>query len=551
MRSGAHVARHIGRPLTAGVRRRWQKRGLRHRLFDGAAVGAIVVLLGVSVWALLNADPGRRVEFTAVVAPSRIISGDSSTLSISYTNRSRKTLTDATLTLAYPSYFVLQDVDHPTFEPTTNTIAMDDLPPGANGLIKIRGVMFGDVGGEQRFESTLAYAWDRGKGTQSRTYAFSPAASALSVSTDLPNRLVAGQRLSGSVTLTNTGPVTFPEAAIRAQFPDGFTLLATSLPQRRDTTWIVPSLTPGETLAISYSGVLALKTDVSTAIAFEPSFVFGDERFAQDKLEEVVTVIPVPFTMSAAVAGEVRANAVPVRIQWSNQTDAALSDIVISVEGGANTPVWRPDVPLLTATHDVTIIPQASGVHRMARIVPVAEFTLDDGPDRIVIEGAATEVRLPSDVRLSAFARYFTSTGDQLGRGPLPPRADDDTIYWAFLQVTGVQNALTGARVTAVLPHTVAWTDKQSVTFGAPVVYEPATRRLTWSLGDIAPENGARTLAASIAVALTPTQEQRGTVPALLTDIQFFSHDAWVNGEVDARAPVVTTRIAEDAGRVQ
>ncbi len=271
-RSGLHVARHTARPVSKRVKKRFKKRGLKHRVFDIGILALLgIITIGGLYQFVFKADPGKRVEFSAVVAPHEVISGDASTLSISYTNNSNKELADVTLTLQYPPFFVLQDVDDPSFEAQTNTITIGTLAPGANGLVKIRGVMFGDIGGEQTFSSTLGYSWSENKtGAREKSYSFSPVSSALVINTDLPDRLVSDQRLSGTINLENTGPVTFPEAAIHAIFPDGYVLTSTSLSQRSDKTWIVPSLDPDEELQINYSGSLPTESGESADFKFEP-----------------------------------------------------------------------------------------------------------------------------------------------------------------------------------------------------------------------------------------------------------------------------------------
>ncbi len=555
IRSGLHVARHPARPVSSRVKKRFAKRGLKHRVFDIGIVAILgVVVIGGLYQFVFKADPGKRVEFSAVVAPHEVISGDESTLSISYTNNSSKELADVTLTLQYPPYFVLQDVDDPSFEAQTNTLTIGTLAPGANGLVKIKGVMFGDIGGEQTFSSTLGYKWGESKsGTREQSYSFSPVSSALVINTDLPDRLVSGQRLSGTINLENTGPVTFPEASIHAIFPDGYSLTSTSLSQRNDETWIVPSIEPGESLVIEYAGTLAIETDESANFQFEPSFVFGNERFAQDALHETVTTVPSPISLALEIDGDISSNNIPVNISWSDQTDLAIEDVVISIEGATNAPEWHIDTPVTADSRTATLIPSDSTTtNRTASFRPRAQFSMDGLEESIVILGEPIQEKLPTRVTMGTFARYFTSAGDQLGRGPLPPRVGDETIYWIFLNISNTQNHLAGTTVTATLPANVTWVDRQSVTYGSAVHFDQGTRQVTWNIDELKPTSQTnQRIAASFAVAITPTEAQQGLTPALISNIAFSAQDTWVEQRVSKSFGSVTTKISEDSGIVR
>lgn len=554
IQSGVHVARHIARPFSLRLERRLQKRGLRHRIVDAVLICIVAaVAIGGIVW-LLRADPGRRVEFTAVVAPREVASGGASTLSIAYTNRSKKTLENVTLALSYPDYFVLQGVDNPSFKSTTNTLDIESLAPGANGLVKIRGVMFGDVGGTQTFASTLSYTFDETRtGSRTQTYTFSPMRSALRIETDLPNKLVSGQRLKGEVRFTNDGPVSFPEAAVHPVYPQGFRLTHVSAPRRDDDTWIVPALEPGESTIIAYEGALALETGASAEFRFEPSFVFGGERFVQDMLFETVETIQTPLLVSLVAEGPTAQGHIPVTVSWGDQSDVLIRDVLLTIDGAANAPEWQIEAPVFSSSREAVLIPTlTSDINPVAHIRPELKFTLSETGDTVHVFSDATSLRLQTQGVVDSFARYFSSAGDQLGRGPLPPRTSNTTVYWLFLNVSGTQNELRDAEMSATLPAGVEWMNQQSVTFGNPVAYEPSSRRMTWTLGTLEPtlQNG-RTVAASVAVALTPSDSQRGTVPTLLSNITLNGFDTWAEKPVTFHGGNITARIREDTGVVR
>ncbi len=226
---------------------------------------------------------------------------------------------------------------------------------------------------------------------------------------------------------------------------------------------------------------------------------------------------------------------------------------MISIEGATNAPEWRIDTPVTASSRNATLIPaDTTATNRTASFRPRAEFTLDGLEDTVTILGDPIEERLPTRVSLDTFARYFTSAGDQLGRGPLPPRVGDETIYWVFLNVSNTQNPLTGTTVTATLPNNVSWVDRQSVTYGSAVHFNPDSRRITWTIGDLKPMSQTnQRIAASFAVAITPSDTQRGLTPALISNTSFSAQDLWVDERVSKSFGSVTTRISEDTGIIR
>ncbi|HJN85486.1 MAG TPA: hypothetical protein QF873_04210, partial [Patescibacteria group bacterium] len=244
---------------------------------------------------------------------------------------------------------------------------------------------------------------------------------------------------------------------------------------------------------------------------------------------------------------------VKAAISWDAQNDLAISNVSVSIEGGTNEPTWDLDTPVISDNREASIVPHAgNGANRTAQFYPVVEFTLDETGDRIQVVGAAIERKITTSVNIESFARYFTSAGDQLGRGPLPPRAGDDTIYWLFLNVKGTINDVDNAVVTASLPSNVNWVDKQSVTKGSGVTYNAATHSIEWRVGHVpATISSGKVAAASFAVSILPTDAQIGTIPTLLQSISFRGTDLFTEKTVSRAQGSINTAIPQDNGKVR
>lgn len=171
----------------------------------------------------------------------------------------------------------------------------------------------------------------------------------------------------------------------------------------------------------------------------------------------------------------------------------------------------------------------------------------DFGPSSS-FRSAAREDKFSSDLTLAALARYYTAEGDQLGTGPLPPAVGRTTKYWIFWSVENNLNDVADVSVSAVLPSNVSWTDNKSVSLGE-LSYNSTRRIVTWKVGEVGrytdedlPKRGA-----AFELILTPTPEQAGMEPALLSQVKIFGEDKFTDQFLEKREADLTTNLIYDS----
>lgn len=161
--------------------------------------------------------------------------------------------------------------------------------------------------------------------------------------------------------------------------------------------------------------------------------------------------------------------------------------------------------------------------------------------------GEPREDKFNSDLTARSLARYYTSEGDQLGRGPLPPVVGETTKYWIFWSIENSLNDLADVSVSAVLPPNVSWTENKSVSLGE-LDYNPARRVVTWKVGELKGYLGEEWPAQGVAfeVALTPNLEQEGGEALLLNQIKIFGDDKFTGNFLERNLPGLTTNLIYD-----
>ncbi len=159
---------------------------------------------------------------------------------------------------------------------------------------------------------------------------------------------------------------------------------------------------------------------------------------------------------------------------------------------------------------------------------------------------ARTQVRLATDLQLAAQALYAQNPFGV--KGPMPPKAGQETEYALVFTVTNTTNRITNAKVTAKLPSYVRWIGSH-----APRTEELSFNQFdgtfTWTLGTILPGagvNGTQPRQIAISVGFTPSTSQIGEQPMLVQGVTLTGTDESTGEPTSRKAlPDVTTNLGQ------
>lgn len=506
------------------------------------------------------------------IAPEEIVSGAPSTLIIRYTNGTGEELRDVNMVLTYPAHFQLQEILSENAIVEENRVLLGTLKPGATGSIKITGVIFGDVGGTQTFRTLMTFVYgEENKAAQKISeYRFSPARSTLALTLWVPEPLIAYQTIEGTITYHNTGTVDFPEISIEPSWPEGFVLTG-SQPGLVDNHFTLPSITAGEQGTMNFSGYLATAEE-KVIFSLQPSFTFGQTHYRQETLTQTCAVIPPQLSLTQTVDREtVRPGSeMKITITYENTGDAPIYHVQIGAQ--SNSPFVLQKNILIDEDDDIDLAEIKPGEKgevilstRLRSFVPAGELSqyenisIDTTPlttyrlgnadgQEITYTGTSLSTILITPLVLESFARYTLPSGDQLGRGPLPPRVGQETKYWIFWHLSGTTNPLSQVTIVGTLPPYVSFTGRQTVSQGEGVTYDPALQTVSWTSNLVQPTLDPQSAVVGIAfeVSLLPTEEQIGTSPVLLSDIQITALDQTTGAFVSTTSHAITTDLPED-----
>ncbi|KKW34701.1 MAG: hypothetical protein UY81_C0064G0006 [Candidatus Giovannonibacteria bacterium GW2011_GWA2_53_7] len=583
----SHSGRWIVAPLTRHYRNRYHERHIYPKAIFTLDLLLVGVLFGLAIalvtFFFFNRNAvAKHIDFSSNIAPLEISSGSPSTLVISWQNRSDEDLRDAKLILTYPDHFLLQDLVYFNEHLENRELSLGTIQKDGMGSVKIRGVMFGDIEGTQTFSSKLTFRYgDHNRvGTKETQHVFKPTSSALTIDASIPETLISEQRVRGTLHLTNHGPVDFGRITITpTDSVFDFSIASPRVARTQGGAWIVNGLSSGTSVDLEFQGRTP-KEEVETEAewSFSASFMFDETTYLQGKTTKTFHLIPSPLSLESLIDTPVLTPGDNLSISgtFRNRSDEPLTHLSFFVEGvspflaprdgeGSFYDVKRNRWQVVKAP--TTLAPGEEGSFRLS--IPIrssiskssvsqyetfsASINLGAEFDVSTVDASASirtnPVTLPisSPITLSSFGRYSTVSGDQIGRGPLPPVVGEETKYWVFWNITGTTNPLKNVEITANLPVPAHAGDKRSVSIGDVAQFDDG--HVSWIIDELTPTfaPGSKTVGIAFEIAITPRQEDIGKILTLLDNIHLTATDAFTGAIVQAYGARVTTSLPNDA----
>ncbi|RMD52326.1 hypothetical protein D6827_00220, partial [Candidatus Parcubacteria bacterium] len=446
LRCTVHIGSQAGKHISQPIRLLWQKKYWRsrsrlHKILDIVSLIGLILTTTAVIFLAWPQKTQNLIDIQASVAPEQVITGGESTLDFIYTNNSKEKIKNAVLKMDFPDHFTVNALN--TENASQNgqqEFFLGDIAPGEYGAIHISGIMFGDVGGEQTFTSTLQYTYgeDNTKTEQTATHKFFPVDSALQLQLILPDYKISGQKINGQITYTNNGDIKFPNMKIMPEWPSSFRLISTSPNLQSDNSFHISGIEPQETGTIEFTGILG-NPDDSTFI-FNPSFTFNDAEYRQTALNKTVDILPSPLTISHSAPDIITPGDQAIfTIFYKNISQNTLRDLQFKIltdptifygetidegysaaEIDSLTPGEEGSLSVKLKTKGNFSITTKNPTLRSTTAV---NFKLEVDGEKITANTRDKSVssKISSPLAMQSFGRYWTASGDQLGRGPWPP----------------------------------------------------------------------------------------------------------------------------------
>lgn len=583
-----NVAMRPAQALTSGAKSIFKNRykGKYRRaktLFyiDVALLGFIMILLiVVGFLYFFKPSVADKINVQSTIVPEEVISGKDVSFLWVYKNESEMILDDVVWSFTVPNNFNITNTAPVRNDPLKNVISLGTLPPGGEGRVKLHGRVWGAIGDSQTIWANLSFTQAENSKHEQKviTTSYIISDSVLYASLSAPEKIINNQEIDLKINYENQGMEGLKGVEVHAYWPAGFQFLSSDNPLV-ENVWKLGDLEPGKDGEIQIRGYLASPDDVSN-FYFETYTSVDEENVRQAVVAAQSQIVPPQLQVVTEINEEYEpslswGDPMDILVSYTNIGQFNLSDLSFALEidpyyidtsrleglefidgkfyfteeiesvGPGETKQLiatlhlksNPDFSQFEVPKDISV---NTGIESKYRV---------EGEEQTALyKTGRTTIKMKSPFWAQFFARYWAKTGDQLGRGPIPPRVGRETKYWVFWSMGQTTNDLSNIFLQAQLPSNVTYTGLSSVTVGDSINYNPDNHLITWSLNDLDSTMAGvgQTVALSFEVEVVPTPEQAGSAANLVDWMKMSGRDDFTESEVSYTAGPITTILSAD-----
>ncbi len=151
--------------------------------------------------------------------------------------------------------------------------------------------------------------------------------------------------------------------------------------------------------------------------------------------------------------------------------------------------------------------------------------------------------KINSDLTFQTNLVYFNNDNIPLGSGPIPFTAGQTTVVRGSWSVFSSLHDLNNLTVSLKLPDYVAWGEKRQLG-GGELVYDQASRTVSWHLNQLTA--GQDALTASFDLAVTPGNSQRHQLLVIMPKAQVTATDSVTTSQISKEGVIKTSKLEDD-----
>lgn len=558
----------IARPLYHKKYRGRYKHAKKIFVFDMILVGLLIALAALAAFWFFYSPQKNYLTVSLLDKDTTI--GQIRDFKITVKNNTDYILSDTKITLDFPATISFKE--YPTnYNQQTNSLSLGSLKEKTSTDILFKGQVWGDINETQKIIMETSFTDpDKQVKEQIDVLEIPLTQSIFTVNWNLPAAVKVGQKFDFTINYKNTSSEPLAEAIIVPTLPADFTILSSTLDLNGDR-WIlknIPAKYQGKIILSGYVNSLPANSNIQT-LTLENFLNYKEKNYAQGSLIKNLEIqdngLALQFTVADKKTFFKPGDEVTLNLHYQNNTAQEIKDLSFSLDLPA---FLMADKKTPITTNKVTLGAKAEGSANLNFTIakdlepgedlsknfsltlrPSASFFFADQPTILYRSfSQAEQFKISTFLKLHAESRYFTEEGDQLGRGPLPPKVGQTTKYWINFFLTSSPNSVKEVTFKAHLPEGITWTGKTTVTAGESLKYDSLTRMVTWkndlveaTLGDTCPCVGG-----GFEVALTPIAENVGQTLNLLDQLSLTGTDIYTNEFIQTSAANLTTNLITD-----
>jgi len=511
------------------------------------------------------------VEINFSYSSQEIVSGQDLAIKIDYQNNSDLALSSTVLAIHFPLGFSLDKAKNPQIS-DKNTIELGDIPAGGNGNLTIIGQIVGNTTEKDHITAILTYKIgntqkiDQKQAMGLIEYADSQIKSLLTIEKNtFPDKTIPF-----CIKITNTSEKNI----------DNIGLILPNLAKTSPAIGGVNSKTPFS-LPPNQEITLYGNFEVPKTIGFIPfSYQLTRNQNNQDFIQQteniqikvlnpniIVKLIPQTTynylesgeTLNVDVAfenisGNNLANQILILQDTNNVLDLSATAKENNIKEDGKNLIIDSNVKKSFENNSqiksdlfslrLKLKDNAGAISSSLNIVPIFSAKLFDSEINFSVTNTEINIPITSLLQTEITPRYYTQSGDQVGRGNLPPQIGRPTSYWIYVGIKNGANPLDNFSFTAIPGTNAIATGKQSIAYGYEMNIE--NKNLSWQK-DTVP--ASTTIGLYFEIEVTPTEKDLGKEMDLLKEIKIEATDKLTGKKYLLNfGPVTNKLFPEDKG---
>lgn len=542
----------------------------------------VVGVTGVYMFLGNNQISNKNIELT-INGPITVGGGEVLPLELTIRNDNKVAIEGAVLIVNFPSGTKSDEENQRDM--LEERVSVGRVGAGEEIKVPLRAVVFGEENQEREVRATVEYRLVDSNGTfykEAVPLKYKINSSPVVIRVNTVKKVSSGQEVEIELAVRSNASSPLRDILVLADYPSNFDFSsAQPNPMYRESAWLISELKPEQTQSIKIKGVIVGQQAEEFQLKFSAGTPKPENQFEVGSvLANAVAdfVIEQPFInvglrvngVESAIVTAKTGEQTNVIVTVRNTLTDTLYDMAVEVAVEGNVLV-RDQVNVQNGFYDSVkdvIRFEPSGNRDLAAVAPgdTRTFSFSLQPSartetpaftlranafaRRVSESAATE-QLVGTAKSEVKYTSVVTINRELGRGnaafvesgPFPPVADLATTYTVTLIAGAGGNDVTGATVATALPQYVSW-QNQSAGDGT-ITFNPVSKEATWNIGDI---EAGQQKQIQFQVSLLPSQNQIGSVPALLAASRFRATDRFTGDVIRAEAAPLSTELSTEAG---
>jgi hypothetical protein len=531
-----------------------------------------LIVGGFSYWSFRKNVYSKEVLKLEIFGPSEITIGKEVEFIVKYKNNGNFRLEDPEL----------------SFEPPENSLEDDKMAqrkildkeklgeaiyPGEENSFSFKMRIFGKEGETKIAKATLSFRPKNLRARYSVNTSFSTQikSSPITFEFDLPSKVENGKVFNFRLDYFSNLDLTLTNLRVQVNYPSDFEFFSSTPKSIEKTDWDIPLLNRAEGGRIEIQGKISGEIGRVEIFRARLGILKENQFIVLKEIEKGVEITKPSIFLRQEINGNPQYTAFPgdwlhYTIYFKNIGDEEMTNLFLisKLEGDAfDFQTIKCDFGECKPGDD-SVIFDWRRVPKLQYLAPTDEGKVDfwiklkddlgnvKNPilkNKVFILQLKEEfiTKISSKVEVSQKGFYFDEVFGN--SGPISPRVGETTTYTILWQVKNYYSDLKDVKVRAKLPEYVNLTGKVfPEEMASKFSFDPNSREIVWSLGDLERGKGVFTPPLSIAfqVAFLPTESQRGETPEIIGEVKVSGEDTWTDKILESTSTPLTTLLPDD-----